>query len=395
MWYDAMKPYIKSGQLVMLGVIQEQHADRCQLFKQWQELNFPVVQDLLNTNGIDVVPLYVAIDEHGIVRGTPRSSRNFDLEFIEADFPKPNTTAPVLDSKTATVAFWEAQVAKQPGLASWLGLGDALLQWKPDQEGVMTAIQAYTQALESAPTRSDIMFRMGAANRMLYELKDQADSALFAQAVRHWESALDMNPNQYIYRRRIEQYGPRLKKPYSFYDWVTTARADIVARDGVPHPLAVEPNGAEFAERTPGMTVDRSAKNPDPENRILQDYRNFVLVHSNFVPTHPKPGEVVAVHVGFSVSESAKWNHETEPLTLWIDQPEGDIKLSAQLITDPRPHAQAESQDPVSISFEVQIPENQVGALQLEGFALFNICETERGQCIYRRKNVKIEIPVR
>jgi hypothetical protein len=42
---------------------------------------------------------------------------------------------------------------------------------------------------------------------------------LFLQkAVQYWTMALDMDSNQYIWRRRIQQYGPRLEKPYSFYD---------------------------------------------------------------------------------------------------------------------------------------------------------------------------------
>ena len=54
----------------------------------------------------------------------------------------------------------------------------------------------------------------------------------FQAAVDHWGAALRLNPNQYIYRRRIQQYGPRLTKPYPFYDWIKQARSDIAARGG-------------------------------------------------------------------------------------------------------------------------------------------------------------------
>jgi hypothetical protein len=390
-----MKPHIESGQLVMLGVIQEQHADRCRLFKQWKRLDFPIVQDQLNTNGIAVVPVYVAIDEHGIVRATPRSSRNFAAEFIDVDFPPPQEPASVLDAKTASVEYWIGDDSQQPSMSKLLGLADALIQWEPNQEQVVKAIKTYAEVLKSDHSRRDIAFRMGAANRLLYELTAQNDRKLFATAVDHWETALRTNPNQYIYRRRIEQYGPRLNKPYSFYDWVTTARQEISARGDVPHLLSVEPNGAEFAESARSMKVDRSGENPDPDNRILLDEGNSVEVHTNFVPTQPKPGDVVAVHVGFSVSATAKWNHETAPLVFWIDQPKGDVKLSSQLISDPTPHTQPESQGPVSISFEVLIPKNHTGPVRLEGFGLFNICESQQGECIFRRKNVVIEIPVK
>ena len=70
----------------MLGIIQEQHADRCLLFQQWKGLDFPVVQDPFNANGINAVPVYVAIDEHGIVRGRPRKPDGFAADFIEQSF---------------------------------------------------------------------------------------------------------------------------------------------------------------------------------------------------------------------------------------------------------------------------------------------------------------------
>ncbi|MEQ1903187.1 MAG: hypothetical protein ABL888_03250 [Pirellulaceae bacterium] len=389
-----MKPFIESEKLVMLGVIQEQHPDRCQLFMQWKKLDFPIVQDLLNTNGIDVVPLYVAIDEHGVVQANPRSSGNFAEEFINVNYLPPQETAPVLDARTASVEYWTDSDSQPPSMSRLLGLADASIQWQPNQEQVAKAIKAYTEILESDASRSDIVFRLGAANRLLYELSAQRDKNLFTKAVDHWEKALQMNPNQYIYRRRIEQYGPRLKKPYAFYDWVTTARQEILARGVDPHPLAVEPNGAEFADRAQNMTIDNSGKNPALEYRILLGADNLVEVHTNFVPTQPKPGDVVAVHVGFSISGTAKWNHETSPLVLWIYKPKNDIKLSSQLISDPTPYAQLESQDPVAISFEVQIPKDQKGTVRLEGFGLFNICESSNGKCTFRRKNVVIEIPV-
>jgi len=64
----------------------------------------------------------------------------------------------------------------------------------------------------------------------------------FEKALKHWQIALDMNPSQYIWRRRIQQYGPRLDKPYSFYDWITQARKDILKRGETPVELNAEPS---------------------------------------------------------------------------------------------------------------------------------------------------------
>jgi hypothetical protein len=42
----------------------------------------------------------------------------------------------------------------------------------------------------------------------------------FRKAVEHWERALALDSNQYTWRRRIQQYGPRLDKLHPYYDWI-------------------------------------------------------------------------------------------------------------------------------------------------------------------------------
>lgn len=57
-------------------------------------------------------------------------------------------------------------------------------------------------------------FRLGVAYRARYDslLRQPGD---FRKAVEHWERALALDANQYIWRRRIQQYGPRFDKPIS------------------------------------------------------------------------------------------------------------------------------------------------------------------------------------
>ena len=63
--------------------------------------------------------------------------------------------------------------------------------------------------------------------------------ASFQRAIDAWGQALAIDPNHYIWRRRIQQYGPRLIKPYPFYDWVEQAAREIRARGETPVELAV------------------------------------------------------------------------------------------------------------------------------------------------------------
>ncbi len=379
----------------MLGVIQEQHADRCRLFQQWKGLDFPIVQDALNQNAIAVVPVLMLIDEHGIVRSRRPNPRTLVADFIDKKFDKPASMAEPIAADFSKEDYWQKRYDKNPDDATnIIGLADTKLVWNRKTKKIKEAIKLYEAAIKKESKPADIHFRLGVAHRMLYESTGQANADLFAKAVSSWETALGMNRNQYIWRRRIQQYGPRLKKPYSFYDWVAQARKEIMARGEKPHPLPVEPNGAELAKRARQMIADANSKNPDPTNKITRVAKNMVTTHVNFVPSHPKPGDVVAVHVGLNISESGNWNHETEAMKLWIEKPDSEIVLSRQLVRDETPYKISESRKSVSLSFEVKIPENATKAVDLSAFALFNMCEKENEQCVFRRKDIAIKIPL-
>ena len=72
------------------------------------------------------------------------------------------------------------------------------------------------------PKNAPVQFRLGVCYRRRYE-SQQRQPGDFQAAIDSWSRALDLDPNQYIWRRRIQQYGPRLDKPYAFYDWVNEA----------------------------------------------------------------------------------------------------------------------------------------------------------------------------
>ena len=127
-------------------------------------------------------------------------------------------------------------------------------------------------------------FRLGVAFRKRYD-SDYREASDFQRAVQHWKIALDLDPNQYIWRRRIQQYGPRLDKPYPFYDWVPQARAAISTRGETPLELAVEPRGAEFAKPLEHFeTGVDPVEEPDPGGRIQRDEGQFVHAEATVVP---------------------------------------------------------------------------------------------------------------
>ena len=59
-WHEKTRSLVKAGKLALLGVIQEQHPDRCRLFAQWQEFDWPILWDPFNLTGAAVVPILTA-----------------------------------------------------------------------------------------------------------------------------------------------------------------------------------------------------------------------------------------------------------------------------------------------------------------------------------------------
>src|SRR5262249_9321156 len=149
-------------------------------------------------------------------------------------------------------------------------------------------------------------------------LRRQGD---FQAAVDRWGRALDLDPNQYIWRRRIQQYGPRLDKPYAFYDWVETAEKDLRARGEKPVPLAVRPGGAEIAQPVKALAAPAEARAPDPDGKVHRDKDGLIRAEVTVAPARVRPGQAVRVHVVLrpDAKKLAHWNNEAEPLRLWVD----------------------------------------------------------------------------
>jgi hypothetical protein len=216
----------------------------------------------------------------------------------------------------------------------------------------------------------------------------------FQKAVEQWSAALDIDPNQYIWRRRIQQYGPRLDKPYSFYDWVITARKEITARGEVPARLDVEPSGAEFAHSDKSFeSSSDNRKEPDPRGRILRDTGQFIKVETTVVPNTKAQEVSERVHVVFRPNRANKthWNNEAGSFVFWVDAPAA-WTVSQHLTTIPNPSPEP-STEPREVEFEVKGPDSShANGVTLPAYALYYVCEDVHGVCMYRRQDVLITI---
>ena len=368
-WYKTAKPLIDSGKLQMLGVVQEQHAQRAQLYQQWKQYDFTIVQDATTALNLAVVPVPVLIDEHGVVRNTrPRPD---DLgKFAEMQFSAENT-----ESKKYQTTEFDKLIAT----------GNRYLN-DLKQPDVDQAIKTFKKAIEQQPENGKATFSLGVAHRMRFDSPAAKDGD-FEAASKYWTKALSINPNQYIWRRRIEQYGPRLGKPYPFYDWVDVAIAEIKKRGDKPIKLTVNLTGSEIASPVRKFSSAEKASNPDPDSKIIQSDAELVQLNTLTVPAMVKPGSVVRVHLNLKALKG-KWNHEAGPLSVWVDESSDGVPEKRLLEFDRDATLAPVGQQ--NIDFEFKTDANSTRPI-VSGFVLFHICDDE-GVCFYYRKNFRVEI---
>jgi hypothetical protein len=392
-WHEATRELQEESPLQVVGIIEEQHPDRARLFMQWKGMDWPVLVDPLNLLGVGVVPITVLIDERGVVRRVvpPRSDpRTVLAEFLAE--PPPDALEAAAP-RTVRGSLGRPPQDASPG--AWRAYADNLAHrhWDLGPDLIDRAIAGYERVLALDPGDAAAEFRLGVVWRMRYD-DDGGRLEDFRRAVLHWERALALDPNNYIWRRRIQQYGPRLDKPYPFYDWVGEARAAIAARGETPVELRVEPQGAELARpsRSFGPTAEAPAE-PDADGQVLRDDGKFVRVQATPVPRRVPPGGVSRVHIEFRTNpeNDAHWNNEAGGLVVWIDPPSG-WRVDRRHVELPNP-PRAESDEVRRVEIEVQAPETPGGveSFELPVYALYYVCETG-GPCLYRRQDVTVEL---
>ena len=388
-WHETTAEWRESGRLATAGIVLEQHPERARLFMQWKQLDWPVMVEPFNLLGFTAVPRTFFLDEHGVLRMIHPSLDDLDAvarDFLDREFDPPPTPAASVDLRACIDG------PRPSDADGWLDRAIALALWNgPDRLDDALAAVEESLALEESDRAH---FAAGVIARMRHD-SDGRRPGDFARAVGHWAAALDVGPNNYIWRRRLQQYGPRLDKPYPFYDWVPTARAEITARGESPLALPVEPGGAEFAEPAERFEVaDEPATSPDPEGRIDRDDEGLVSVEATSIPPRAVPGDPLRIHVTLrpNAAAGAHWNNEMGPTQLWVDAPNG-WQLERPLLEVDLPPEEI-SDEPRSFEFEVRAPSELVApAGALKAYALYFVCDDATGVCMYRRQDLELSIP--
>ena len=334
-----------------------------------------LVNDSLNRLDVSAVPIVLFVDQHGVIR--KRNPKRNDIgEFLEAEFSLPSNASLV-------------KIPSRPG-------DDAALNGKFD-----SAIRLYKKHLAANPTDARTTFRLGVCYRKRFDAatdNGERDVADFSRAVQNWQAALALDPNQYIWRRRLQQYGPVLSKPYPFYDWVQQARSDIKSRGETPVSLSAEPAGAELVGPRQSIPVksNREDAEPDPQDRVNRDLAGAISIQSAVVKSTERK-KAARVHLMLQPSELTgyQWNNEVEPVRIWWDSGQS-LLPSKQLIevtSDGQPE-QPTSGELRSTEFEVSWKNAAADRAdrKLTGYAVYHLCNKTTGVCVFMRQDISIDV---
>ena len=411
-WHAATRELQEAGRLTLLGIVLEQHPERARLFMQWQRMPWRLLHDPFNLLALPYVPLTLAIDEWGVIRvAQPQLARADEWieRFVQAEWTAPQTVPNFRTQMPDLAALRSDAEARGDDAAAWAKLGVQLTLWR-GEAALGEALAAGERALaapagQTGPTH----FQQGVVYRMRHD-SARAEEGDFQRAVQHWSAALQQEPNNYIWRRRIQQYGPRLAKPYSFYDWLPQARREISERGEVPLPLAVEPGGAEFAypaeeftssNGSAGEMEEAAARAPVPDSaagteEAARIHRDEGLVRTQLIAVPPSvlPGESLRLHFLFQLRGEAHWNNEAEPLALVLEDAPPGWQWASRRLWSERP-AEPTSAEERHLEVELQAAAEALpGPITLRGFALYYVCEAASGVCLYRRQDFYVEVEV-
>ncbi|MFT5051702.1 MAG: hypothetical protein ACI8QZ_003122 [Chlamydiales bacterium] len=393
-WHAATEELRQAEDLLVIGITQEQHPQRCRLFAQWQGFEWPILWDPLNLTGASAVPGVFAVDEFGVIRKARLDPRRIEDEligeFLAAPFEPEQGTAPVASVTKALLGLGAADTGVESAYARLLWNGAGAL------DGVIRDLEA--AGLDHQAADPSLLFRAGVAYRMRYD-SQHARGSDFQSALDLWSAALQRDPNQYIWRRRIQQYGPRLDKPYPFYDWIERAQREVSARGVEPVQLRVPLSGAEIAQPSKEYPTRKDGRQaPDPERLIDLDGGKLVAidaaaaVHTASAGARVRQRPSARVHLALRPDPLAQvhWTNEAGPTVIWVAVPQG-WRIERNLFELPVPDVPT-SREVRRLDFEVTPPEGWQGPAKVRGYALYFVCESESGECLYRRQDFVVPI---
>lgn len=389
-WHEATKELREEGKLALVGVVQEQHPERCRLWAQWQQIDWPILADPLNLTGLEVVPLAMFVDRHGILRkiGLRRPAELEEL--LGAEFAAPEQLVENRRDPSDLRALRE-RAGRGGDLETRMELASGLLLFGGSAERD-EAVALLGQLAAQSPDDPRIDFRLGVAHRLRFDAPGQGRAEDLARSLASWESAAAARPRQYIWQRRVQQYGPRMMKPYEFYHWVARARREIEARGETPLSLAARLSEAELAMPKASVLV-AEPKDPDPRRELPLDESGSLRISAHQLPAKASPGRSAHLYVLLERDPEAgyTWDPEAGPVTLWLAGHEGLGLAPFGARTTPR------SANETGLVLDCDVPvalEAAPGRYEIAASAVYPICAVADGPCLRLRRDFVVTLVV-
>lgn len=351
---------MQTGEVQVYGIAPEQYGERMALFLQWQQLDFPVLMDPLNLLGVKAVPITLLVDQSGVIRY--RNPGPGELkDFLRSEYPLRKSAKAPPALHLLTEEFSNALRAS-------------------DEEAGSAALGRFHELEEGAQT-PELSFQAGVIARWLYDLGGRPK--LFQTAIDCWKGALEEVPGQYIWRRRIQQYGPRLDKPYPFYDWVEEAQKEVVARGEQPVQLTVEPSGSEVAQPLRKAEVLRNRDYPDVQNKLPNE-KELLEITTTLIP-HTDRAETLRIHLQLQPQREGHWSSDAQEVELWLFPADGEAILLASEASaiDEKNEVSSEQR-----SLEADCSTELLDSGKLVLF--YSLCEEKAGVCRFLKSEWEI-----
>lgn len=409
-WHELTRELRESGDLVVIGVTQEQHPDRARLFARWHGIDWPILWDPFNLTGSAAVPMAMGVDERGVIVRGVLNPRRFEDQVLD-DFMKLPPARDVLEPRVLhpglgldgvqrpTLAGEDLLLVPEQAISRLLFYES--VQGKPLPGAELDhAIRSLRVAATSPGARPAEHFRLGVALRLRYDSPHRRPED-FQGSLDSWIAALMQEPSQYIWRRRIQQWGPRLDKPYPFYDWVDRATEEIVARGEEPPSILVPLTGSEVAGSTKELPLlEAEDAHPDPDEGVPRDPGRLVRIESAAALHTGVAGDRVRAPVGTSrihvvlrpdEDRAVHWSNDAGPTLVWVEVPEGwNLRRNLHVISGP-----GEVSDEVRrLDFEVRPPLGPPTPGEVRGIAFYYVCEGKSGECTYLAQEFVVPVPL-
>lgn len=391
-WHVFTEPLRQSGKINVLGIIEEQHPERAKLFMQWKKMDWPVYVDQFNLLNVKAVPITILIRPNGIIQAINPSKKFVSQSLNDHAFDSDNQKPPGPGTKVKPEA-------PEKSIHSYL----------TGTSNLNHLIREHQFALKQNQIQSDQIgtwhFRLGVAFKIRDE-SPQRSQGDFSQALDHWEQSLTHVPSQYIWRRRMEQYGPAQTKPYPFYNWVNEAVEAIRARGDEPSIGDIYLTGSELA--SPGDIQPPAGDSlPVGFDSLPVTPNASVRVVSTMIPGHPikvpqsakpvrGPASARRIHVRAELAhpDHITWNNESTPAHLHFP-PSNFTTRPVNLRWLHFPNDQAHSSEPRSFDFEMWVPDFSASdhvPQFLDGFLVVNLCDLSTGACYLEKVTVTVKL---